>query len=134
VSKHCFFLDSSTANTRLTHPGSIRDPAIWGVVEAGLGITAAGASMLRPLFKGLFGGGSTAHNHVSNYPTYLYTERQTRNPFHYRLNRLEAGIDEAEGQPKVVEPSPRRWNSSGSRPVLTQNLGKGCSSSEEELL
>jgi hypothetical protein len=56
VSKHDFFLDRPTANTRLAHLGYIRDLAIWALVEAGLGITAAGASMLRPLFKGLFGG------------------------------------------------------------------------------
>jgi hypothetical protein len=134
VSKHLFFLDPSTANTRLTHPGPIRDPAIWAVVEAGLGITAAGASMLRPLFKGLFGGSSTVDNHVVNHPTYLSTERETRNPANYRLNLLEAGNYEAGGQRKVVEPDPRRWNSSGSRPVLMLNPGKGCSSSEEELL
>jgi hypothetical protein len=99
-----------------------------------LGITAAGASMLRPLFKGLFGGGSTVHNHVANHPTYLHTERQIRNPDHCRLNRLEAGNDEVGRQPKVVEPNLKRWNSSGSRPALMQNLGKGCSSSEEELV
>jgi hypothetical protein len=50
------------------HLGSIRDPAIWAVVEAGLGFTTAGASMLRPLLKGLFGGSSTADNHVVNNP------------------------------------------------------------------
>jgi hypothetical protein len=134
VSKHDFFLDRPTANTRLAHLGYIRDPAIWALVEAGLGITAAGASMLRPLFKGLFGGSSTVDDHIANNTTYWPTERQTRNPAHCRLNRLEVGNGEAGGQPKVVEPNPRRWNSSGSQPVLMQNLGKGCSSSEEELL